>query len=96
MIKGIDPLYSLECVMSDVLPDETVFCHLLSKEYLSYYVHKSLLNSKRLYKLIRDYNDNHHKNPDNKDYLSFCIVKTIYTNVSAKNYIFVEDLGKNK
>ena len=73
---------------------ETVFCHLLSKEHLSYYIHKSLLNSKRLYKLMRDYNNNYHKNPNNKDYLSFCIVKTIFTNDSIKHYVYVEDLGK--
>lgn len=87
----------MKCEISDVLPDETVFYHLLVKEHLSYYIHKTFLNSKRLYKLIRDYNDNYHKNPSNNDdYLSFCIVKTIFTNDSTKHYIFVEDLGKNK
>lgn len=94
-----DPIYSLECEMSDVLADETVFCYSLSKEYLSYYIHKSLLNSKRMYKLIRDYNDSyHHKNHNNsnKDYLSFCIVKTIFTNDLKKHYVFIEDLGRNK
>ena len=95
MVK-VDPLYNLECEISDILSDETVFCHLLAKEHLSYYIHKSLLNSKRLYKLIRDYNDNYHENPNNKDYLSFCIVKTIFTNDSTKHYVYVEDLGKNK
>ena len=82
--------------MSDVLLDETVFCHLLSKEYLSYYIHKSLLNSKRMYKLIRDYNDAYHKKHGNKDYLSFCIVKSSLTNDLNKHYVFIEDLGRNK
>ena len=97
MTKTLDPLYGLECEISDVLPDETVFCHLFSKEYFSYYIHKSLLNSKRMYKLIRDYNDGYHKNYNsNKDYLSFCIVKTIFTNDENKHYVFIEDLGRNK
>ena len=96
MIKGIDPLYGLECEMSDVLSDETVFYHLFSKECQSYYIHHSLLNNKRLHKLIRNYNDNYHINPFNKDYLSFCIVKTIFTNNSTRHYVYVEDLGKSK
>lgn len=74
MVK--DPIYNFECELSDVLPDETVFCHLLNKEYLSYYIHKSLLNSKRMYKLIRDYNNDYHMvQRNNHHYLSFCIVK---------------------
>ena len=96
MIKTQDPIYGLECEMSDVLPDETVFCRLLSKEYLSYFIHKSFLNSRKAYKLIRDYNDVYHKKHGNKDYLSFCIVKTIFTNDLTKHYVFIEDLGRNK
>ena len=50
-----------------------------------------------MYKLMRDYNDGYHKNYNsNKDYLSFCIVKTIFTNDLTKHYVFIEDLGKNK
>lgn len=93
---SVDPIYSVECELSDILPDETVFCRLLSKEHLSYYIHKSLLNSKRMYMLIRDFNDNYHKNSNNKDYLCFCIVKTVFTNDQKKHYVFIEDLGKNK
>ena len=90
-----DPIYGLECEMGDILPDETIFCRLLQKEQKSYYIHKSLLNGKRMYKLIRNYNDNYHENSINKDYLSFCIVKTIFTNDLTKHYVFIEDLGKN-
>ena len=52
-----------------------------------------------MYKLIRDYNDSyHHKNLNNSnnDYLSFCIVKAIFTNDLTKHYVFIEDLGRNK
>ena len=81
-----------------MLADETMFCHILNnKERYSYYIHKSFLNSKRMYKLIRDYNDSYHKNNKASDvYLSFCIVKTIFTNDESKHYVFIEDLGRNK
>ena len=49
-----------------------------------------------MYKLIRDYNDNYHKSPDNNDCLSFCIVKNSLTNDLNKHYVFIEDLGRNK
>ena len=50
-----------------------------------------------MYKLIRDYNDGYHKNNKVSDvYLSFCIVKTIFTNDESKHYVFIEDLGRNK
>ena len=50
-----------------------------------------------MYKLIRDYNDSYHKNNKASDvYLSFCIVKTIFTNDESKHYVFIEDLGRNK
>lgn len=88
-INMLDSLYGSECEMSEISSDETVFYHLLSKEHLSYYIHKSLLNSKRLYKLIRDYNDSYHKNPNKKDYLSFCIVMTTFTDDSTKHYAYV-------
>ena len=66
-------------------------------EYLSYFIDKSFLNSRKAYKLIRNYNDSYHKNHSgNKDYLSFCIVKTIFTNDESKHYVFIEDLGRNK
>lgn len=97
MAKKLDPIYNLECEISDALLDETVFCHLLNNNaHLSYFIHKSLLNSKRMYKLIRDYNDNYHKNKSVNDYLSFCVVKTIFTSDPNKHYVFVEDLGRNK
>ena len=97
MTKVLNPLYGLECEMCGVLPDETVFCRLLNNnERLSYYIHKLLLNSKRMYKLIRDYNDSYHKNKAADDYLSFCIVKTIFTYDPNRHYVFVEDLGRSK
>ena len=98
MTKGIDPLYGLECEISEVLPDETVFYHISSndKEYLSYSIHISLLKNSKMFKLIRNYNDAYHKNPENMFFLSFCIVKTIYTNIPMKQYVYLEDLGKNK
>ena len=46
--------------------------------------------------LIRDYNDSYHKNKSTDDYLSLCIIKTIFTNDHNKYYVFVEDLGRNK
>ena len=46
-----------------------------------------------IFSLSRTY---YHKNHNNKDYLSFCIVKTIFTNDLTKHYVFVEDLGRNK
>ena len=81
-----------------MLADETVFYHLLNdNEYLSYFIHKSLLSSKRMYQLIRRYNNEYHNDKNNKEeYLSFCIVETIYTNDSFKHYVFIEDLGRNK
>ena len=98
MTKGIDPLYGLECEISEELSDETVFYRLLpkDKEYLSYSIHVSMLKNNRLFKLIRDYNDAYHKNPKNKFFLSFCIVKTAFTNIPMKQYVYLEDLGKNK
>ena len=51
---------------------------------------------KELITIIRDYNDSYHKNKSTDDYLSFCIVKTIFTNDPNKHYVFVEDLGRNK
>ena len=46
--------------------------------------------------LIRDYNDIYHKNKSTDDYLSFYIVKTIFTNDPNKHYVFVKDLVRNK
>ena len=52
--------------------------------------------AERMITIIHDYNDSYHKNKSTDDYLSFCIVKTIFTNDPNKYYVFVEDLGRNK
>ena len=100
MTKTLDPLYGSECEMSDVLPDETMFCRLFHNERLSYYIHKSLLDCKRMCKLMRGFNDEYHNSNNAKeDYLSFCIVETIYTKYtsdSSKHYVFIDNLGKNR
>lgn len=44
--------------------------------------------------MVRQYNDKYHSNSKNKEFLSFCIVKTIFTNIPTKKYVFLEDLGK--
>ena len=41
--------------------------------------------------------DGYHNNNKASDvYLSFCIVKTIFTNDESKHYVFIKDLGRNK
>lgn len=52
--------------------------------------------AERIETVIRDYKDSYHKNKSTDDYLSFCIVKTIFTNDLTKHYVFIEDLGRNK
>lgn len=94
MKQGVDPLYGFECEISEESSDETIFFSLLINKQLSYSLHISLLEKKSLFKTIRQYNDKYHSNSKNKDFLSFCIVKTIFTNIPTKKYIYLEDLGK--
>ena len=85
-----DPLYNIDCSISDELPDETYYFRLHEKTYLSYSLHKRLLNNERLYSAIKRINDAYHENPNNRDFLVFCDDATLFTNEN-KHYIFLNE-----
>ena len=86
-----DPLYNIDCVVSDELPDETFFFHLMEKRHLSYSLHKTLMNSPSIYKTLKKINDSYHSNENNKNYLVFCTTRTVFMN-EYKQYIVLDEV----
>ena len=87
-----DPIYNTDCVVGAEQSDETIFFRLINRPSLSYSLHKDLLNKKALFKTIKEINDAFHSS-NKKDFLTFCMSRTIFTNLSKK-YIFLDSLGK--
>ncbi len=88
----LDPIYNTDCIIGNEQSDETIFFRLINRPSLSYSLHKTLLNEKALFKIIKEINDSYHSKGF-KDFLVFCKSKTIFTNLSKK-YIFLDSLGK--
>ena len=88
----LDPIYNTDCIVGAEQSDETIFFRLINRPSLSYSLHKDLLNKKALFKTIKEINDSFHSS-NKKDFLAFCLSRTIFTNLSKK-YIFLDSLGK--
>ena len=91
----IDPIYKTDCIICEESSDETIFYRLINRPSLSYSIHKDLLKNKNYYKIIKKVNNEYHLDNSNKDFLSFCKSKTIFTNLSKK-YVFLDNLRKGK
>lgn len=88
-----DPLYGTKCVISNEISDETYYFCLVDKRAYSYALHVSLLSRTDLFDFMRMKNDEYHSNPLNKNFLTFCTHRTVFTNMH-KPYVFIEDLMK--
>ena len=92
-MRTIDPIYNIDCTISKELSDETYYYDLKEKHELSYFLHKDLIDECFLFDVIRKYNDNYHKNENNRKHLAFCIYKTIFMNIYGKEYIALSEVS---
>ena len=88
-----DPIYNTDCIVGAEQSDETIFFRLINRPSLSYSLHKDLLNQKTIFKTIKDINDSYHSDDNRKDFLTFCMSRTIFTNL-PKKYIFLDSLRR--
>ena len=91
MNNSKDPLYQLECAVSDEFPDETIYYHIKENPSISYSLHKSLIGHIEAYGLIKRYNDEYHKSNLNKKLLVFCPTRTSFLEKN-KSYIILDEM----
>ena len=86
-----DPLYNIECEISDESPSEFYCFRLAEHAELSYCLHRELLNNPNAFPIIRKYNDLFHQANSTNKFLSYCISPTIFMN-NNDDYITLDDV----
>ena len=68
-----DPIYNVDCVVSDEFPNESRCYRLLDCTELSYSLHRNLLDRSDLFPFIREFNDYFHRTKKENRFLKYCI-----------------------